>query len=103
MASQRTEIDKEVIRKRTLERPPEESRESKKSQILALYTSGVTEISELAQLTASRPSYVASVLQESGLISGYFDLYTHTGHPMNVYSKFFQGKLGFRDEVAARA
>jgi hypothetical protein len=38
----------------------------------------------------ARPSYVASVLQKSGLMSGYFDLYTTTAHPMNIYSKFFE-------------
>jgi hypothetical protein len=36
------------------------------------------------------------------LISSYFDLYTSTAHPMNVYSKFFAGKLGFKDEETAR-
>jgi hypothetical protein len=41
-------------------------------------------------------------LQEAGLESGYFDLYTSTARPMNVYSKFFANKLGFKDEAAAR-
>jgi hypothetical protein len=41
-------------------------------------------------------------LQEAGLTRSYFDLYTSTSHPMNVYSKFFAGKLGFRDEAVAR-
>jgi hypothetical protein len=53
-------------------------------------------------ITGARPSYVASVLQESGLMSGYFDLYTTSSHPMNVYSKFFAGKLGFKTEEASR-
>ena len=35
-------------------------------------------------------------------MSGYFDLYTTTSHPMNVYSKFFAGRLGYRDEATAR-
>jgi hypothetical protein len=35
-------------------------------------------------------------------MTGYFDLYTSSAHPMNVYSKFFAGKLGFKDEAAAR-
>jgi hypothetical protein len=35
-------------------------------------------------------------------VKGYFDLYTSTAHPMNVYSKFFAGKLGFKDEETAR-
>jgi hypothetical protein len=76
-------------------------RVSKKDQILALYLSGMNEVEDLAIITGSRPSYVGSVLQESGLISSYFDLYTSTAHPMNVYSKFFAGKLGFKDEETA--
>jgi hypothetical protein len=78
------------------------SRVSRKDQILALYLSGMTEIEDLAIITGARPSYVGSVLQESGLAKGYFDLYTSSAHPMNVYSKFFAGKLGFKDEEKAR-
>lgn len=76
---------------------------SKKDQIISLFTSGIGEVEDLAMITASRPSYVASVLQESGLMTGYFDLYTTSAHPMNVYSKFFAGRLGFKDEETARA
>ena len=75
---------------------------SKKDQILSLYGSGIGEVEDLAMITRSRPSYVASVLQDAGLISGYFDLYTTSSHPMNVYSKFFAGQLGFADEETAR-
>lgn len=77
-------------------------RVSRKDQILALYLSGMNEIEDLAIITGARPSYVGAVLQESGLVKGYFDLYTSTAHPMNVYSKFFAGKLGFKDEETAR-
>src|SRR5919199_1325816 len=77
-------------------------RVSKKDQILALFMSGINEIEDLAMITGARPSYVGSILQESGLMKGYFDLYTSTAHPMNVYSKFFAGKLGFKDEEKAR-
>ena len=77
-------------------------RVSKKDQILSLFLSGMNEVEDLAIITGSRPSYVGSILQESGLISGYFDLYTSTAHPMNVYSKFFANKLGFKDEETAR-
>src|SRR5687767_2029414 len=76
-------------------------RVSKKDQIISLYTSGIGDVEDLAMITGSRPSYVASVLQEAGLMTGYFDLYTTSSHPMNVYSKFFAGRLGFKDEGAA--
>ncbi|HKR00717.1 MAG TPA: hypothetical protein VJT09_08585 [Pyrinomonadaceae bacterium] len=78
------------------------SKVSRKDQIIALYLSGMNEIEDLAIITGARPSYVGSVLQESGLVKGYFDLYTSTAHPMNVYSKFFANKLGFKDEETAR-
>ena len=92
-SKQKRESDREDQRTR---------RVSKKDQIISLYTSGIGEVEDLAMITGSRPSYVASVLQESGLMTGYFDLYTTSSHPMNVYSKFFAGKLGFKDEEAAR-
>ena len=91
---------------RTKQRGREEQpsrRISKKDQIIALYLSGMNEIEDLAIITGSRPSYVGSVLQEAGLMTGYFDLYTPTAHPMNVYSKFFANKLGFKDEETARS
>jgi hypothetical protein len=78
-------------------------RVSRKDQIIALYLSGMSEVEDLAIITGARPSYVGSVLQESGLISSYFDLYTSTAHPMNVYSKFFANKLGFKDEETAQS
>jgi hypothetical protein len=78
-------------------------RVNKKDQILALFMSGIGEVGDLAMITGSRPSYVGSILQEAGLKPGYFDLYTSTSHPMNVYSKFFANKLGFKDEETARA
>ena len=74
-----------------------------KEQVLGLFLTGIRDVEDLAMLTGSRPSYVASVLQEEGLREDYFDLYTSTSHPMNVYSKFFAGQLGFKDVEAARA
>ena len=76
---------------------------TKKDQVLALFSAGITEVADLALITHARPSYVAAVLQDAGLKSGYFDLYTGSSQPMNVYSKFFAGKLGYKDEAAARA
>jgi len=74
---------------------------SKKDMILSLFNSGVTEVETIAAISGARPSYVGSVLQREGLIDNYFDLYTSTAHSMNVYSKQFRGKLGFKDVEAA--
>ena len=75
---------------------------SKREQIVTLYLSGMRDVEDLAMLTDTRPSYVGSVLQEEELSTEYFDLYTSTKHPMNVYSKFFAGKLGFKDVETAQ-
>src|SRR5262249_15808505 len=82
--------------------PETERRASKKDQISSVFTSGMGSVEDLAMITGSRPSYIASVLQAAGLMSGYFDLYTTTSHPMNVYSRFFAGRLGYKDEATAR-
>jgi hypothetical protein len=81
---------------------PRPRRLTKKQQILALYLVGITEVDELARRTNARPSYVGTVLQNAGLLQGYFDLYTSTAQPMNVYSKLFARKLGFKNEATAR-
>jgi hypothetical protein len=79
-------------------------RPTRKDQIVSLFLSGMGEVGDIAVITGARPSYVGSVLQEAGLHSGYFDLYTSTSHPQNVYSKFFANKLGFKDvETAAES
>ncbi len=96
-------MDSNSIQKRQPESRERRARKvNKKDQILSLYMSGMSEIEDLSIITGSRPSYVGSVLQEAGMKPGYFDLYTSTEHPMNVYSKFFANKLGFKDEEAAR-
>ncbi len=74
---------------------------SKKDMILSLFNSGTTEIEAIAAISGAKPSYVGSVLQREGLINNYFDLYTSTAHPMNIYSKHFRGKLGFKDVMTA--
>src|SRR5215213_3321363 len=85
--------------------PPQPRRSSgkpsRKDQIISLFLSGMDEVEDVAVITGARPSYVASVLQEAGLHSGYFDLYTSTSQPQNIYSKFFAGKLGFKDVETA--
>src|ERR1044072_4001962 len=78
------------------------SKPSRKEQIISLFVAGMCEVEDIAVITGARPAYVGSVLQEAGLHSGYFDLYTSTAHPQNVYSKFFAGKLGFKDAGTAR-
>ncbi|MEO8072092.1 MAG: hypothetical protein ABI686_02485 [Acidobacteriota bacterium] len=79
-----------------------ETIQSKKGMILSLFNSGTKEIETIAAISGAKPSYVGSVLQKEGLIDNYFDLYTSTAHPMNVYSKHFQGKLGFKNVFTAR-
>lgn len=76
--------------------------QSKKDMILSLYNSGTTEIEAIAAVSGAKPSYVGSVLHQAGLIDNYFDLYTSTNYSMNVYSKHFRGKLGFRDVLTAQ-
>lgn len=75
---------------------------TKKEQILSLYFSGMRDVQDLAMLTRASTSYVGSVLRDAGLKTEYFDLYTSTSHPMNVYSKFFAGELGFKDVETSR-
>jgi hypothetical protein len=86
-----------------LGKPTEQPSElkSKKDMILSLFNSGVTEVETIAAVSGARPSYVGTVLHREGLVENYFDLYTSTGYPMNVYSKHFRGKLGFRDVETA--
>ena len=75
--------------------------QTKKEMILSLFNAGTTEIETIAAISGAKPSYVGSVLQKEGLIDNYFDLYTSTNYPMNVYSKHFRGKLGFKDVETA--
>lgn len=78
------------------------ARVTKKDQIVELFRSGMTSVAQIAKVTEASQSYVGSVLQDAGLMTGYFDLYTTTANPMNVYSKRFVNKLGFRNEETAR-
>lgn len=77
-------------------------RQTKKSQILRLWHEGLRNIWDIAEDMGTRPSYVASVLQEAGLISGYYDLYNSPENPINIYTESFQGRLGFRDVPTAK-
>lgn len=82
--------------------PSRHAGSTKKSQIIDLFQSGARDIRDIADRVGSSTSYVASVLQNEGLLFGYFDLYTGTAAPMNVYSKEFSGRLGFKNEDRAR-
>jgi hypothetical protein len=84
------------------EKSDKKKKETRKSQLVALYLSGMHDIEDLSMVTGARPSYIGNVLREAGLEDGYFDLYTSSKHPMNVYSKFFTDKLGFKDAQAAQ-
>src|SRR2546429_3318517 len=97
----------EEARTRNVEESPDEATRieeprSKKEQIIALYESGVTDVAQIVRRIAARPSYVAQVLQNAGLISGYFDLYTTTAREQNVYSRFFRNALSFKTIETAR-
>ncbi len=98
-------LDKKVevkeMTKNLFEMEEQETIQSKKDMILSLYNGGTTEIESIAAISGAKPSYVGSVLQKEGLIDNYFDLYTSTAYPMNIYSKHFRGKLGFKDVPTA--
>jgi hypothetical protein len=85
------------------QRPGSARTRSKKDRILHLYRAGMTNVAELAVAVHSRPGYVAHVLTEAGLLSGYFDLYTSTAQLMNFHSYFSRGMVRFRTPEAARA
>lgn len=87
---------------KVLEFNQKEAVQSKKEMILSLFENGTTEIESIAAISGAKPSYVGSVLHQAGLIDNYFDLYTSTNYPMNVYSRHFRGKLGFKDVETAR-
>lgn len=92
----------ENINGNLFETEKQETIQSKKEMILSLYNAGTTAIETIAAISGAKPSYVGSVLQREGLIDNYFDLYTSNAHPRNIYSKHFQGKLGFKDVLTAR-
>jgi hypothetical protein len=75
---------------------------TKKNLILEYFRAGKRNINDLAYLVHTTTSYVASVLQQAGELSGYFDLYTDGGAPMNVYDAQLHGQLGFKTVERAR-
>jgi len=75
---------------------------TKKDRIALLYEQGITNVMEIARRLDARPSYVAQVLQNAGLLTGYFDLYTTTSREQNVYSQYFRNVLSFKTLESAR-
>jgi len=78
-------------------------KQNKKLSIIRLFLDGQTDLAEIVRETGASPSYVATVLTGAGLLTGYFDLYTTTSQPQNLYSKFFRGVLSFKSVDAARS
>lgn len=85
------------------EETPLNKRETKKATILRLFQDGIKDIRQLARHIGTHPSYVATVLQQAGLLQGYCDLYTTTSYEQNSYSKFFRNVLSFKNPAAAQA
>ena len=75
---------------------------TKKDLVLNLYHQGITDVAAIGQQTKIHPSYVAQVLRQAGLLTGYFDLYTSTNAEQNVYSRFFRHVLSFKNIEAAK-
>lgn len=78
-------------------------RPTKKARALASWDAGERDLLRIAREVESRPSYVARALTDAGRLAGYYDLYSRTGTPVNVYGERFAGLLAFRDPEAARA
>lgn len=76
---------------------------SKKDRIINCYRAGMTRVGDIARTVNASSSYVARVLTEAGLLSGYFDLYTTSAEMMNLYSAFSRGIIRFKTVEAARA
>jgi hypothetical protein len=92
----------EAVETETETAEPETKRRTKKEQIVELYQNGITDIAEIVYQVGARPSYVAQVLQNAGLINGYYDLYTPTASEQNFYARFFRNVLAFKTVEAAR-
>ncbi len=69
---------------------------TKKQRIRELWQTNEHNLWSIAEEISTTPSYVASVLQESGFISGYYDLYTEHENPINIYSAEFRGQMGYK-------
>lgn len=75
----------------------------KKEQIVMLYQAGNHEVANIAKELEASPSYVADVLHKAGYLKEYFDLYTSTKEPMNIYSQMFANRIRFKSVAMAKA
>lgn len=95
-------LNLEIIAVEETRRSRKNGVQTKKQQVLDAYTAGETDLAALARKVDARPSYVAQVLQQAGLLTGYYDLYTTTARDQNIYSRFFRNVLSFKTVEAAR-
>lgn len=75
-------------------------RVTKKQLSVEMHERGMN-VTTIAQLLRTEPSYVANALIERGHVPNYMDLYTSTG-PQNEHAALLQGVLRFRDLESAR-
>ncbi|MFO0573675.1 MAG: hypothetical protein U1A78_06755 [Polyangia bacterium] len=75
-------------------------RVTKKQLAVEMHERGMN-VSAIAELLRTEPSYVANALIERGYVPNYMDLYTSTG-PQNEHAALLAGVLRFRDLEAAR-
>ena len=75
-------------------------RVTKKQLAVEMHERGMN-VSAIAELLRTEPSYVANALIERGYVPNYMDLYTSTG-PQNEHAALLAGVLRFRDVEAAR-
>lgn len=76
--------------------------QSKKDQILSLFLTKHMPPEEIVEEVEASLSYVAKVLQDAGYLQNYFDLYTSTKHSMNIYSRLFAHRIGFKTQKIAQ-
>lgn len=70
-------------------------------KVLDLYNAGTTNINEIAQQLKLHPAFVAQVLRQAGLLTGYFGSYLVSEEAQSVYSRFFRHVLSYKNVEAA--
>lgn len=66
-----------------------------KEQIIELHEAGIQDVNAISKQVKKHPSYVAQILRQAGLLTGYFDLFTNTEEEQGVYSRFFRHVLKY--------